>query len=227
MEPLQIQFTFRSPVMRDGDRPLHFDALVAYGAMCEARDVGSDDAYRDSEDLSGYLAKANWGDAWVWKASQLFFAAGSAREWVNMVRGTRNVDYYAALASGAISLNAGARKARAVIPSGSGPLRAFQWLSATQWMTHANAWAVGDRDALLDLLTRHIKTIGKKGASGYGIVKTVTVEPADPVEVDRWMLRALPEQAEVAKEAYTSSIETIHPPYWRRADRVPAWSPRV
>lgn len=222
MEPLHIRFTFRSPVMVTTDHPIHLDALIAYGVMCDLRDMGSSDAFRESDDLSAYLEKQAWGESWVWKASRLYFAPASSREWVNMVRSSRNVVYYAALASGAVT-----GKPPKCIQSGSGVLRGYQWLSATQWMTHANAWAVGDRDAVLDVLTRRVAFIGKKGASGYGTIKSITVEPAPDTDRERWMLRTLPASAPTEAGSYARVSATTRPPYWRRDAREDAWEPTL
>lgn len=236
MQALKVTFKLAAPILRDSERPVHLDALVAF-ALAEEHTVlslgGEDvDAWESAKDLSEIFertsASADSPGDWVWKASWLQFNPVLSKEWVNQTRRCEPDRYYDDL--GKYWVGSGKKNELGVgdkfgIDTGSGQMRGYQWLNCTQWSDQAEAWAIGDQDALTHYLSR-IDHLGKKGANGYGRVVSVTVEAAAEQDADKWMLRTLPlELAGRVGEQYELVTATLRAPYWDKLARVVAHEP--
>lgn len=232
MEALKVTFRFASPILRDSDRPVHLDALVASALMREHEDNGTPNAWRASDDLSDMLERTDpdHQGGWVWKASMLRFKASLPRQWVNQVRRSEPERIYedaGVFWKGDGKQNAEGVGAKFTVDTNSGQLRGYQWLNATQWMDSAEAWAIADQGALEHYLSR-ISYIGKKGSNGYGLVASLSIESAPVEEADNWMIRTLP--AGLAGKSglqYEPVAACLRAPYWNKLNRVMALEPTV
>lgn len=232
MEPLKITFQFASPLLRDSERPIHLDALVAHSLMREHEELGSPDAWRASDDLSSIFESTSTDhpDGWVWKASMLQFKVALPREWVNQIRRSDPSQIYKD--AGVYWVGSGTKNVEGVgekftVNTRSGQLRGYQWLNATQWMDSAVAWAVADKDALEHYLSS-ISYVGKKGSNGFGVVKSITVEQASAEDADNWMLRTLPVGLGVKEGVpYEPVAACLRAPYWNKLCRVMALEPTL
>jgi len=173
MEPLKVTFTFSTPILIDSEYPIHMDAIIASAVCRFAESMGSDNPWRDADDLSDYLDKSS-SDNWVWKASRLIFTPMSGIIFQNQIRKSDPDRYFNDLGkywSGKKpsddrplgSINPDTFK----IDTRSGQQRGYQWLNASQWVSKAEAWVIGDKEALEDLL-KSITHIGKMGRNDYG-----------------------------------------------------------
>jgi len=229
MSPLKITFKLGAPLAIDSESPFHLDALV--GAMlCERlQRAGHEDAWSASADLSPFLERADFTKGWVWKASALQFTPVKNVPMLfahrNTIRRSDPESFYDA------HLRVDWTEERSLNPktwkvdTASGQLRAYQWLLRTRLVDEAVSWAVGDRDALADLLAG-VRHIGKVRRNDFGRVTSVSVEEAAPEDADRWMLRTLPEDATgLPGVEYAKVVSTLRAPYWRKTERVIAQEP--
>lgn len=229
MEPLKVTFTFSAPVFIDSEYPIHLDALVA-ASVCREWQSSGEDAWKMADDLSAYLDRSS-GDDWVWMASKLVFTQASGIMFQNMIRKSDPARYFEDLGRHWEGLHVSEAKPLGIKPetfainTGSGQQRGYQWLSASQWMEKAEAWAVGDKDALLDCLSK-LEFVGKVGRNGYGRIKSITVEDAPVGEVENWRLRVLPsDEIGLAGVQYKPVDSCLRAPYWKKLNRVIAKEP--
>jgi CRISPR type IV-associated protein Csf3 len=220
MEALKVTFTFTSPVVRESEYPIHLDALAAWCIVDEAESFGADNAWAAGDDLSHIFGKAEAPDGqWVWQASCLHFTPASERALINMIRKCDPLRYMAGYDRGVID-----GRSRKHITSGSGQERAYQFFAPYQWFARAEAWCLADRDALEDLLGR-LRSIGKMGRNGFGLIKDVVIE-SDDMANEQWKVRTLPLSMSGAPNAtYTPTLQCLHAPYWKKTNRVLANEP--
>lgn len=225
--PIKVRWTFGAPVLVESEYPIHLDALIAASVAREAEALGDPDPWRTADDLSNYLESAGSGDAMVWKASALRFTpmirADALIDGMNTVRRSDPEKWYDDFGAG--YWQASRAGDPPTINTQSGVLRGYQWIARTRWMDRAEAWAVGDLDAVSDALSR-VRFIGKAGRNGFGRVRSVEVLPAEPGEAGNWMLRVLPPGMPGAPGVeYAPVMACLRAPYWRRTARVPALEP--
>lgn len=216
MQPLKVTFRLSAPMVLP-DRPIHLDSLIAHAAFRLAERGGAENPLEATHDLP--LARETGdGDAWVWQASQV------------MIR--RSGEAFATTHTRRYDLNRWAEdKARGYwrgavdkIPQGSGRAKAFMFTVPMCYVESAEAWCIGDRDMIADLLRGEIHSLGKLGRIGWGRVKEITVAEAPIGEADWWRRRTLPEcmRALCLPEHYAATASVI-PPYWDRANWQAAW----
>ena len=247
MEALKVTFTFCAPVFIDSEQPIHMDALIA---SCVARDLdamGEENAWLAADDLSAYLDKTDGANGdWVWKASRLIFTPASGIMFQNMTRKSDPDKYFADLGKYWTGRNpSDDRPLGSINPetfridTRSGQQRGYQWLSASQWMEKAEAWLIGDRDALEDLLFRRdaddnvnykslrlLEHLGKAGRNGYGRIKRITVEST--VDDEKWRLRVLPSDVDGMPGTQYETVDAcIRAPYWKKLNRVICKEPLI
>ena len=222
MQPFVVDFEFASPICRESEYPIHLDALLAYAQMKELEEMGEADPWGASEDLSAYLAKTD-SQEWCWKASWIKFEPLDIRRFVNTIRRSDAKLIYDALESGFWE-PIGLRLAKYQVNSGSGQLRAYQWLLPIQWV-RGKAWGVGNIEEVEYLLKSRISYIGKQGRNGYGRIKSITVSPASEGEALNWMYRSMSVVPERSPFTYTEMYATVRPPYWKKLNRIHAFEP--
>lgn len=223
MQPFVVDFEFASPICRESEYPIHLDGLIAYAVMRELEEMGEEDPWKGSEDLSGYLARTE-GENWCWKASWIKYEPLTSVLFTNTVKRAEPDLIYQSFEAGLW----GSKRAQSkTINTQSGQYRAYQWLLPYQWV-RGKAWGVGHIEDVEYLLQSRITYIGKQTRNGYGRIKSIKVSPAKESEVSFWMYRVLPE---VPKEQtpfeYAEVFETIRPPYWKKIKRVRAFEPVV
>lgn len=232
MQPLKITFTFQMPVLIDSEYPIHLDALLAYAVAKEAEDCGLPNAWELADDLSAFLERTE-GQEWVWKASRLVFTPASGVMFQNMIRRSDPLRYYEDL--GELWVNGKVTEDKPLgrinpetfkIDTRSGQHRGYQWLAACKWMYKAEAWVIGDKEAIESLVTARIKHIGKDRNNGYGRIKSIAVEESD--EIDMWMLRVLPAgMTGLPSIQYEPVNACLRAPYWNKLNRVVAQEPLI
>ena len=223
MVPLKISIYLASPKCIDSDYPIHLDGLLAWCVKEEAESIGHENPWEASNNLSHLLAteKTPGSDEWVWKASAIKFTPISEPFWINMVRTLNHADFAEFQRKGLF------RQKRSYLQSGSGQDRNYQLFMPYQWFSKGEAWCVGDKELIIEMLSR-VATIGKQGRNGFGQVAKIEVEESDEA-LDLWKLRFLPRNINGAKGVeYFPSVTRLHPPYWKNENRVatkePAWS---
>lgn len=208
MQALKITWTFTHPLVLSGGFPLHFDALLAWARVQEAEELGEEYPWEAQEDLP--LEETHG----VWKASKVSFDPLSQPEIFSM---TRKFDL------NALSLDMGrvyeTRRAKNKFNAASGEFKAYDMRVSCQWMKKAEAWCVGDKDRIEELL-RRVTHIGRLTRNGFGRVKTVSIESCPVEETENWRLRALPlgSGQEKPGEVYCPSQQTCRPPYWKKTN---------
>ena len=212
MEPLRVTFRFAN-LVSTSDTPLHFDGLLAWASVEQARRRGETNLDLAASDLP----LACEGDPSVWCASMLQFEYTSPPSFRTLVRKTDIDDYVDAIGKGRIQL----AKKRDQLPTSSGPLRNYLLSYAVRQATSATAWCVGDADAIRRLLT-DIKTVGKLGRMGYGVVTSVSVD-RDDVGATQWKLRHLPWR----EDGYIPCVGNFRAPYWNKATMTEVYAPPV
>lgn len=223
MDPFKVTFTFLAPIFVDSEYPLHLDALIAYAVMRDAEKMGAEDPWREAEDLSVCLARTN-GEEWVWKASRLVFTPLTGFMFTNMVRRALIEQAYDDLGKFWIGGRVNEKQPMGInehstpIKSDSGQQRGYQLLTVSQWVQTAEAWGVGEIEAVRYYLNT-IRYIGKQGRNGYGQIKSIVVEPC-PEGNEKWRLRNLPEKETGLKNtSYEPVISNLRPPYWKKTTR--------
>jgi len=232
MEPLKVTFTFATPVFKDSEYPIHFDALVAYCVMREAEKYEYENPWQEADDLSSCIERTD-GPDWVWKASKIVFTPASGIQFQNMLRKSDPTLYYEEV--GKSWAGRGATEQNPIgninpdtfrINTGSGQQRGYQWLAASQWMEKAEAWVIGDKEVLEGYLNSHIRNVGKVGRNGYGRILSIRVESSD--EPEKWRLRVLPQnESGLPGIQYESVQACIRAPYWKKLERIVAKEPLV
>lgn len=219
MQALQIEFTFQSAVSPP-DTALHLDGLLAYAQVQRNLKAGqvADDIATLGEDLP--LAKIEQDGEWSWQASMLMFQpAGDA--YLQFITRKTEIDAIAQLRSEGRMANMRA----AQVNLQSGRLRNFTWFYPLQQMEKAIAYAVGERDAVEDLLM-DIHAIGKKHEIGNGIVASCTVRAAaTPAEDIAWRSKALYRFLPFQWDGYAPVQGAARAPYWRLDRRRIVWAP--
>jgi len=110
---------------------------------------------------------------------------------------------------------------RSKINTASGEFKAYRMPLYLELVDRLEWYAIGDRERIRDLLTRHIRHLGKKHARGHGAVIAWEVEPWDGPQ-DRWLWRS------PGMPARPVPIQML--PDWSghvtyAAFRPPAWAP--
>lgn len=231
MEHLKVTITFSTPVAINSEYPTHMDGIIAALVCHEAESLGSDTPWEDADDLSVYLDKTN-GDNWVWKASQLILTPDTGINFNNQIRKADPDKYFADLGkfwSGrnpTIEMPTGNIKPETFrIDTRSGQQRGYQWLNASQWIAKAEAWVVGDKDALESLLSS-LTHVGMKKSNDWGRVKDIKIESCP--ENDKWKIRFMPLEENGADGVdYAIFDRRLHSPYSKKSGRVLVKEPIV
>ena len=93
-------------------------------------------------------------------------------------------------------------------------------------MAKAEAWCVGDADAVIDLMSR-LRGVGKMVRNGYGLIQNVTVDPSEEA-ADKWRLRALPIDMDGVDGVADYPVQQcLRPPYWRKECQIITKEPLV
>lgn len=223
MEALKVTLYLSSPLLIDSEYPMHLDAIIASVVCKQAEANGSATPWTDADDLSLYLDKTT-GDNWVWKASRLMFTPLTGISFQNQIRKSDPDRYFDDLGVywagrkfseerplGSINPNS------FKIDTRSGQERGYLWLTASQHMSKAEAWVIGDKDAIEDALSS-ITHIGKMNRNDYGRVDGFTVETT--TEVDKWAIRMLPlEYPGMDGVEYAEVNNCLRAPYWKDINR--------
>lgn len=212
MQPLHIEWKLERPMVVP-KFPVHLDALLARARVEEAFTAQEENPYLSQT----YLPLESAGQ--VWKASMLTFEYLSEPMMVQFIR---KFDLEA-LSLGKDSEYFGSNIG--MFSSGTGKYKAFDLRMQVQWVNKAQAWCIGDRDRIIELLST-IPCISKKSCNSYGKVKSFTVTEAEEA-IERWKYRVLPQGSglELPEVQYATCFQTITAPYWDQSNRVVARTP--
>ena len=194
--------------------------------------MGAENPWLNADDLALYLDRTT-GDDWVWKASRLIFTPASGINFQNQTRKSDPDRYFKDLGLYWTGKKPSEEKPIGSINpetfrinTGSGQLRGYQWLTASQWMSKAEAWVIGDKVQLEYLLGSYITHIGKMSRNDYGRIKSMTIEST--TDVDNWKLRVLPLNEDgLAGVSYEPVNACLRAPYWKNTNRRQVKEPLV
>lgn len=223
MKPLKVVWQIATPLILPGNGLLHADALMAWAvterAMAALRRAGdpipvgaSIRSLAEELPLSKFVAPSG---AWCWCASALHFEreAHAGRSMTAMVRRTEVDDLLGLQAEGAL------RSRATKVNLASGPQRNFLLRFDLTYARTATAWMLGDAAAVQDLLG-DVKHLGKKGASGFGVVNDFSVTQVPESEC-HWQRRAMPSP----HSTHVPTAAALRPPYWDATSFTQTWVP--
>lgn len=206
MQALTVTFTLSTEMILP-ESPIHLDALLAWAAVDAA---GGDISAQDNLPLEKAVKEDG---SWVWKASMLQTSPVEVRNNVPM---TRTFDPWQSGMDKDTVYEGGAN----VMTPGTGPYKAYIFTRHAGMIRSAKAWCVGDIDRIKSLLGS-ITHLGKLARLDFGRVKSIDVSPYEDQRA--WEYRVMP----WAVDGYDQTQECVHPPYWKRENRVLAWRPRA
>jgi CRISPR type IV-associated protein Csf3 len=233
MKPLRLEWRLITPIVTGG-QPLHLDALLAYAVTQEALGAtvkeGASSNQRESiRTLAVHLPleKSVQGDEWVWMASAIRPCVGAARSH-GMRYWTRKSDaddIAHRYEQGQIMMG------KRVVPGLPPPLKPFA-LPVDQSrglfkqmfkyypikvLTTVEAFCIGDRDRIEELLTPEngfVLSLGARGRIGHGLIGSFAITE-DSAATERWQERVLPWQVPGTVPMQLA----VRPPYWDVANQ--------
>lgn len=223
MEPLRIQWQFATPwVPPNGG--IHFDGLLGFAtvrdAACRTAGVCTEGMDYDTllSDLPLERYESEHGSCW--KASKLQ-VLGYAQQERRYLTAKTPVEAMAR----DIGRSIVSEKGRSKIDTERGPFKNTAMFYTLELAAGAEAWCVGDADAISELLER-IDSLGAKGRLGHGSLRPYADGRLFKIERDEralenWKRRHAPERF------YDDMIPTVgalRPPYWRPDGY--CWTPR-
>lgn len=205
IQPIHIVFEMDGTgVCFDPASPIHLDGLLAYALAPLHTPKDEPPPARDETPAEIPLPLDKWrrDGQWGWCASAVLPDSESAtiRYWRKKFRTKR-----AGLYRGTANLS-------------SGPTREWNIPIELILCRKMEAWAVGDRRRVEQVLRRNIRYLGHKRAHGHGRVIGVTVTPADEdysLARDGFAMRYLPDPSGIRKIR-------PRPPYWNIVGAVPS-----
>lgn len=209
MIPLRVAFRLIRPMCVPA-HPIHLDALLAWASVQEAERLGREDAFAAQDDLPLEEYRSNGQK--VWCASQLLITPQSPP--MQMVM-TKRFEIDALARAKGKAFSGGPNK----LAMGTGPYKAFVINQPIQWTDTVVAYAIGERERVIELLA-YIHSIGKQRRNQMGKISTCTV--TEDVRANRaWKLRLMPDPM----DGYLPIEATIAPPYWDKTRRQRAYQP--
>ncbi|MFP3637827.1 type IV CRISPR-associated protein Csf3 [Paraburkholderia sp. SIMBA_054] len=229
LEPLKLTWQLASPIVV-GAHPLHLDSLVAWAqtqealaAMSVEEAAASKANIRELATRPLPLGREERDGKWVWQASAVRSSGPSThaiRYW------TRKTDLYdhasrveAGQIDGRFSLPLKPHSHSPKLDTVRGPFKQQFKFYPVKSVSTVEAWCIGDKERLLELLVTHVTHVGAKGRMGHGAVVRCDIEH-DPHAVHRWQERVLPWPHEGAESLQLA----VHPPYWAPEHLGPAWA---
>lgn len=94
---------------------------------------------------------------------------------------------------------------------------------ASQWVKKATAWGIGDKQKVMELLSR-VSNLGAKSRLGYGHVLSIDVIDDERAE-EYWRYRVLAQEEPIdehEEDNYVPHLSPIRGPYWQKNAAVPA-----
>lgn len=248
LKPLKITFNLAAPTIPPDGGLFHLDGLLAYAVVQDA--LLNDPSAKEKSfpelqsGLNNVLEVERKGGESVFKASCIQFEGvdpSSSGAQVMMTRRTE-VDGIAAAKEAfdkhgkdlgnedihhTEPMLADQRKNGEFvslrmdkIETGKGPLRNHQFFLPTTMARRAVGFCIGDAEAIQRLCDTHIKSIGRKGSAGYGMVQSITVE-VDEDAHNNWALRSFPWPV----DGYVQIEGNTAPPYWDASRKKKVWVP--
>ncbi|AJF08229.1 type IV CRISPR-associated protein Csf3 [Geoalkalibacter subterraneus] len=224
MDALKISWELKTPIVLKGDMPLMLDSLLAWCAVQkDHRENGiGESPWAAQERLP--LGQVSG----IWQASQLHFEFISERLPFTMTRRHELDPFAKVLQPGAKGFEKGipedllrkswlCQQKKDTFEASSGPYRAFLLHQKYRWVEKAQAWCVGDKDSVEELL-QELTHLGSLTRNGFGAVKSTTVELASEDQKENWRIRPLPVEAGLEKPGitYAMAMQSVRPPYWDR-----------
>lgn len=227
MHPMRVRWTLSTPMIPPAGG-IHLDGLLAHAVV--RRTLGSDVTALAGEGLSirdvagrlpleQYRTQGAGDDQWVWKASLIELDAHPANSHAT-ITGKTSLDHMTRM------FCAGQISGRGLqINTGSGPRRSYLLRYPMLNVREATAYAVGDIDAVADLLGE-IVGLGRKVVAGFGHIADCQVQPCAAEEC-RWWWRTMPhaEATVISAESFTPAMGNLRSPYWDRTAQEPVLVP--
>lgn len=222
MEPLRIEWQFAT-AWAPPHSGVHFDGLLALARVREASSRahagGSDGIDYDAllADLPFEMYESPYGACW--KASKLEVIGYVQQERRYLTSKTPLESMARDIGRGVVS-----RKGTTVIDTARGPFKNSAMFYTLELARGAQAWCVGDVDAIGELLER-VESLGTKGRIGHGALlpyedgRRFKIE-RDERALENWKWRNSPEQFFPDMVPIAGALK---PPYWRQTGY--CWSP--
>lgn len=226
LEPLKLTWELCSPMVV-GSNPLHLDALLTY-AVAQDHLIRSEkrqphETMLDFIDLP--LDRATRDDSWCWKASALIAQNPGEHAMRFWTRKSDPYDY-------AERMNSAQIETRTKFPLAKhsysqqfdvlrGKFKQMYKYYPVRDITTVQAWCIGDKEAIEDLLspeTGFITYLGAKSRMGHGRIKSFDVVEDDSA-ADKWMQRILPWE----HPGYVQIEAAVRAPYWDVNNKQSAW----
>lgn len=217
MKPLRVSITLKSP-MSVSSHALTLDGLLSGLVVRRAEDGGHADPYSVQHDLPLDRYESPSGD-WVFKASRIlgeqqgevFTSMLTSR--FNAMTVLRDMD------DGLV------QSKRAYMQTDGGYFKSTLERMHLRWMSTLSAYAVGDEDAVRDILS-DLRYLGGRRALASGTVRSVSVEVV-PDDECVWWNRPMPVDTDIALDRVTFAPDwgTLHAPYWKRSQQTEIITP--
>lgn len=195
---------------------INLDALLAFACVQEYAMIDNGVSIDQAHEMLP-LEKAERDGLWVWKASEIDYSSGE--------RGMRAIHRSFDLVDTA--LNNGVKYKANRLNDYSSEMsssvnKVYLIKEPTRLSESAHAYCVGDKEKIEFLLNKHITHLGKYARIDSGRIKEIIVEATDDHKA--WASRVMPWQEELREDSYYVSVfETVHPPYWKKENRVMAY----
>lgn len=205
VQPLCVTFRLATPMVI-GDYPTHLDDLIAYGVVNAGETP--DWSRRDTLPLQRYGAEG----ASVWCASMLVLDPAGP---MNLEAIRRPLELHRIAVARGHSFVGNIN----TLTAGTGIYKAYDQRLIRQQVSEARGWCLGEREAVVEALTR-LRYLGPKRALGAGRIAGIDVE-VDPRAESLWRWRHMPEPA----VGYAPIEGNLAPPYWDRSQRRIVFAP--
>lgn len=231
MTPLRLTWRLSSPIACSG-YPIHLDDLVAFAQTqigLRMAATSDEDRSRSIRDLAKVLPleriEAN-GEC-VWKASALTPVPGAKithgmRFWTRKFDSFGYADLFKRQALDIRARPENLKPYSLTMRTQGGLFKNGFKFYAVKHVEAVQAWCVGDKDALTELLDPQqgspVSWIGARGRSGLGRIASFEIEEDDSA-LTLWAQRTLPWPHDGAVQMDLAT----KPPYWDVANRRVAW----
>lgn len=205
-ENIKVTIVLRTPMVVPKDL-LHLDAVLGAIKVGQAKAAIGDGINPRDYHYDLPLERFEGGNGqWVFKASALRLKAEAPQNFMQ----TSRIN----LSDAAEHRDNGWLNIRANIPNiAGGPFKTSIYHVPLAF-GELTGYCVGNKDRIQEML-ESCKQIGGRRGTGWGCIKSVTVETVGSEECD-WMDRNLPADTAGAENSHALGVSNLHAPYWDR-----------
>ena len=207
--PIKITIHLADGRLNSADGIIMFDAILYHAWFAKyaphVLDGNGDDNY---DGYTGLPLRQLPGNRWA-ASKGIYTEVSQSIEHIN-----KRPDFFAPPKSDYLGMDKG------IISDSVGLYRAYRIPAVIRTVKDGlvTFWAMGHKDAVLDLLS-YLPALGKKPAAGYGIIDSYTVEDCDDdyslVHPEYGLMRPAPVEDGVEYKGYPIMRYSVKPPYWK------------